>query len=91
MPEMWTGDRLEWGIIMKFIKSINELTKAILNLSKNLQGLGLCKHEFEEVRYFYDDDWGYKGSKVWDGKWKEKRLCACKKCGAVFIQNAEEE
>ena len=67
---------------------VKKLTEAILQLSNNLQNFGLCKHELKEIQYFYDDDWGYKGSMVWDSNGKEKRLCACKKCGALFIQNA---
>lgn len=45
---------------------MKKLTEAILQLSNNLQNFGLCKHELKEIQYFYDDDWGYKGSMVWD-------------------------
>jgi hypothetical protein len=36
--------------------------------------------------YYYDDDWGYKGNKVWF-KGCEARLHVCLVCRTVFIDD----
>ena len=71
---------------MKLIRSIQSLEKSITRLSKNLESRGGCSHELEEIRYYYDDDWGHRGSIAWDSNWKEKEFCYCKKCGQVFLR-----
>ena len=38
-----------------------------------------------ETYYYYDDDWGFKGSQVWGEKKEEKILSYCTKCGQVFV------
>lgn len=51
---------------------------------------GNCKHELEELYYYYDDDWGVKGSKAWDKQGAAKTFHHCKKCGQVFVKDRDE-
>ena len=72
------------------IGAITDLTKAITRLAKDLEQQGRCSHEIEEIKYFYDDDWGHRGSIAWDSHWNEKEFCYCKKCGQVFLRDRVE-
>ena len=52
----------------------------------------LCEHKTKvPLDYYYDDDWGSKGSKVWyndpnqGGKRIEGGLKVCVDCGQVFV------
>lgn len=69
----------------------NKIVRALLEIKEQLEIMninnGKCKHELSELKYYYDDDWGNKGSVVWDEEWKEKILCYCKKCGQVFVRD----
>ena len=56
-------------------------------MAEDLEQQGRCSHELEEINYFYDDDWGHRGSIAWDSHWKEKEFCYCKKCGQVFLRD----
>ena len=40
----------------------------------------------KELLYYYDDDWGYKGSKVWFGNC-QATLYVCPICHTVFVDN----
>lgn len=44
----------------------------------------LCNTELEKLNYYYDDDWGHKGNKVWDNRNNEKELLSCPKCGLLY-------
>lgn len=68
---------------MKAIKILEEIATQLRIMNTNN---GKCNHELEELKYFYDDDWGVKGNKVWTKQGKEKTLCHCKKCGQVFVR-----
>ena len=52
------------------------------NIAKQLEIMnsnnGNCKHELEELYYYYDDDWGVKGSKAWDKQGAAKTFHHCK-------------
>lgn len=53
-----------------------------------------CEHEFEDLYYCSDDDYGAKTKRVWiwcGNGYKTKRLVCCKKCGQVFVKEFEEE
>lgn len=53
-----------------------------------------CEHEFEDLYYCSDDDYGAKTKRVWVWRgngYKTKRLVCCKKCGQVFVKEFEEE
>lgn len=53
-----------------------------------------CEHEFEDLYYCSDDDYGAKTKRVWvwrGNSYKTKRLVCCKKCGQVFVKEFEEE
>lgn len=45
--------------------------------------------------YYYDDDWGHKGSEVWykgsDGKIHEGKLNVCLSCGMVFVKGNDND
>lgn len=45
--------------------------------------------------YYYDDDWGVKGSKVWykgsDGEIHEGQLTVCLSCGTVFVKENDND
>ena len=52
----------------------------------------LCEHKTKvPLDYYYDDDWGHTGSKVWynnpnlGGKRIEGQLRVCIDCGQVFV------
>ena len=51
---------------------------------------GKCKHDLEELKYYYDDDWGVRGSIAWGKQGKEKTFHYCKKCGQVFVKDREQ-
>ena len=51
-----------------------------------------CEHKIKvPLKYYYDDDWGFKGDQVWyrdpnqGGPYKEGRLCMCIDCKQVFV------
>lgn len=71
-------------------KIINVLENIVEQLEIMNSNSGKCKHELEELYYYYDDDWGVKGSKAWDKQGKAKTFYHCKKCGQVFIKDREE-
>ena len=55
-----------------------------------------CKHDrrMSSLVYYYDDDWGSRGTKVWyNSNHREYRgeLCVCLDCGLVFVQPREED
>lgn len=45
-----------------------------------------CKAEMKELKYCYDDDWGFKGSKVWVLEDEESKLMYCPNCGNVQVK-----
>lgn len=50
-----------------------------------------CNHgNHTSLNYYYDDDWGVKGSKVWftgkEGNYVTGELNICLDCGAVFVK-----
>ena len=52
----------------------------------------LCEHKTKvPLKYYYDDDWGFKGDQVWykdpnqGGQRIEGRLRMCLDCGQVFV------
>lgn len=49
--------------------------------------INTCSHKLGELNYFYDDDWGVRGSIAWDNNWNEKTFHYCVKCGQVFVKN----
>ncbi len=55
----------------------------------------LCQHDrISPLKYYYDDDWGVRGTKVWykeDGEEHAAELCMCLDCGAVFTMPWEDE
>ena len=67
---------------MKLIKILEEILKQLKIMNTNTEK---CNHELEELKYFYDDNWHVKGSKVWTKQGKEKTLCYCKKCGRLYV------
>ena len=48
-----------------------------------------CHHiQLSPLRYYYDDDWGVRGNKVWyseNGKEHAAQLCVCLDCGTVLV------
>ena len=70
--------------IIQVLKRIAEQLE-IMNLNN-----GNCKHELEELYYFYDDDWGVKGSKAWGKQGSAKTFHYCKNCGQVFVRDRDE-
>lgn len=64
------------------METIIKVLEEIIKLLKNH-----CDHDLEELKYYYDDDWGFKGSIAWDEQGKEKTLYYCKKCGQVFVKD----
>lgn len=54
----------------------------------------LCQHDrISPLKYYYDDDWGVRGTKVWyteNGKEYRAELCMCLDCGTVFTMPWEE-
>ena len=53
-----------------------------------------CPHDrISPLKYYYDDDWGVRGTKVWyteNGKEHTAELCMCLDCGIVFTMPWEE-
>lgn len=45
-----------------------------------------CNTKMEKLKYYYDDDWGHKGTKVWSDKGTEMILKFCPKCGNVQVE-----
>ena len=43
-------------------------------------------HTTIELQYYYDDDWGHKGSKVWFADC-EAKLYVCLHCKTVFVDD----
>ena len=45
--------------------------------------------------YYYDDDWGVRGSQVWykgsDGEAHEGQLMVCLSCGTVFVRENDND
>lgn len=55
-----------------------------------------CNHSNNTpLIYYYDDDWGVKGSKVWyrgsDNKVHEGELTVCLSCGTVFVKENDND
>ena len=48
----------------------------------------LCQHDrISPLKYYYDDDWGVRGTKVWyqeNGEEYTAKWCMCLDCGMVF-------
>lgn len=44
----------------------------------------LCNVALEPLDYYYDDDWGHKGNKVFDYDGNEKILYHCPECGLIY-------
>ena len=56
----------------------------------------MCGHiNHTPLIYYYDDDWGVTGSKVWykgsDGKVHEGELTVCLSCGFVFVRQNDND
>lgn len=56
----------------------------------------VCYHSnHTSLIYYYDDDWGVRGSKVWykgsDGKQHEGQLNVCLSCGMVFVKENDND
>ena len=56
----------------------------------------MCGHSnHTPLIYYYDDDWGVRGSKVWykgsDGKSHEGELTVCLDCGFVFVRQNDND
>ena len=56
----------------------------------------MCDHtNHTPLIYYYDDDWGVRGSKVWykgsDGKSHEGELTVCLDCGFVFVRQNDND
>lgn len=71
-------------------KIINILERIAEQLEVMNSNNGKCKHCLEELKYYYDDDWGVRGSIAWDKQGKEKTFHYCKKCGQVFVKDREQ-
>ena len=73
------------------MKIINRIINILEGIVEQLEIMnsnnGKCKHDLEELEYYYDDDWRHKGSIAWDKQGKEKTLYHCKKCGQVFVKD----
>lgn len=55
-----------------------------------------CDHiNHTPLIYYYDDDWGFKGSQVWykdsEGKQHEGELNICLSCGMVFVNENDND
>lgn len=53
--------------------------------------INTCLHQNNTpLRYYYDDDWGIRGSKVWytdpNGNEQTGELTVCLDCGTVFVK-----
>ena len=75
----------------RLIEAITNLAKAVTRLAKDLEQQGKCAHEIEKISYFYDDDWGNKGSIAWDSHENEKEFCYRKNCGQVLLRERSKE
>ena len=62
---------------------------------ENAHRMHICPHSrMSSLKYYYDDDWDIRGTKVWyteDGKEHAAELCMCLDCGAVFTMPWEDE
>lgn len=54
-----------------------------------MERCNFCNEELVELSYYYDDDWGHKGNRVWDRYGTEKKLCHCPKCGLVYALESD--
>ena len=70
-------------------KIINILQRIADQLEIMNSNNGKCKHDLEELKYYYDDDWGVRGSIACGKQGKEKTFHYCKKCGQVFVKDRE--
>ena len=61
------------------------IENALRALALAINRFGGCPHNLKPLNYYYDDDWGFKGSQVWGEKREEKILSYCTKCGQVFV------
>lgn len=63
-----------------------------MNVTENPK-CALCNVDLEETKYYYDDDWGHRGSKVWSfrregtSRCTERILYVCPQCGLMYAQN----
>ena len=74
---------------MNMKKIIQALEKIVEQLEIMNSNNGKCKHDLEELKYYYDDDWGVRGSIAWGKQDKEKTFHYCKKCGQVIVKDRE--
>jgi hypothetical protein len=44
-----------------------------------------CSAILEELNYYYDDSWGYRGSLVWGKNGIEGNLYYCPTCGNIRV------
>ena len=56
----------------------------------------VCGHsKHTPLMYYYDDEWGIRGSEVWykgsDGKEHEGELNVCLSCGMVFVKENDND
>lgn len=68
---------------------MKKIIQALERIAEQLKIINFhhCDHDLEELKYYYDDDWGFKGSIAWDEQGKEKTFHYCKKCGQVFVKD----
>lgn len=64
------------------MKMIIQILEEVTNQLKSY-----CNHDLEELKYYYDDDWGVRGSIAWDKQGNKKTFHYCKKCGQVFVKD----
>lgn len=68
-------------------KIINILERIAEQLEIMNSNNGKCKHDLEELNYYYDDDWGSIGSIAFGKQEKKKTFHYCEKCGQVFVKD----
>jgi Zn finger protein HypA/HybF involved in hydrogenase expression len=50
----------------------------------------VCHNKMEEMLYYYDNDWGHQGSKIFDKNRNEKgNLMFCPNCGSIRVKIIE--
>ena len=71
--------------VVKVELATDTIENALRALALAINRFGGCLHDLKPLNYYYDDDWGFKGSQVWGEKREEKILSYCTKCGQVFV------
>lgn len=74
---------------------MREITNVLERIAEQLEVMNSnnekCNHCLEELRYYYENDWGITaGSIAWDKQGKAKTFHYCKKCGQVFVKDREQ-